>query len=30
MADDGATFEVIPVVTWTYRTAHAGRRTDEP
>lgn len=28
MADNGATFTVVPTVTWTYRTAHAGRRTN--
>lgn len=25
MADDGATFEVIPIVTWTYRLGHGNR-----
>jgi glycosyltransferase involved in cell wall biosynthesis len=27
LADSGARFEVIPTVTWTYRTAHEMRRT---
>jgi glycosyltransferase involved in cell wall biosynthesis len=28
MADNGCRFEILPVVTWTYRTAHRDRRTN--